>query len=83
MCYVKALIDDEDEKHKYKYDIQMINAYYNAIFQRVKKIPDLDKFLSKNFKDSKSTEKRKQTPEEMFRVVQNLDAAFNAKKRAK
>ena len=78
MVYLKACSEERDDNSKYRYDISMLNAYYNALFQRVKKMPDIKKFLSSNAKVSQP--KQKQTPEDMFRVVKNLHAAYSAKK---
>lgn len=48
-------------------------AYLTAAWGRVKKMPDLKKIIG----DDKP--KRQQTPEQMLKVVQQLNAAFGGK----
>lgn len=60
---VEAYTEDEEERSKEL----IIQAYYTESFARMKKLPKLDKIL-------KSTKpKRKQTDEEMLRVVEELN----------
>lgn len=51
----------------------IIQAYYTAALQRVKKMPKLDKLLKDIGKPKK---KGKMSAEEMFEVVKELNAAF-------
>lgn len=60
---VEAYTENEEERSKEL----IIQAYYTEAFARMKKLPKLDKIL-------KSTKpKRKQTDEEMLRVVEELN----------
>lgn len=48
-------------------------AYYTAAWSRAKKLPDLKKILG----DDKP--QKQQSPEQMLKVVQQLNAAFGGK----
>lgn len=60
---VEAYTENEEERSKEL----IIQAYYTEAFARMKKLPKLDKILN----STKS--KRKQTDEEMLRVVEELN----------
>lgn len=60
---VEAYIENEEERSKEL----IIQAYYTEAFARMKKLPKLEKILN----STKS--KKKQTDEEMLRVVEELN----------
>lgn len=59
------------ERMKREQDQQIIIAYLNAYWHRVKKMPNLKDVLH-----GKEKEKRKKSPEEMLEIVKQLNAAF-------
>ena len=63
-CYV--------DKQTNKYKDLITQAYFTAYFQRVKKMPKLEKLLN----DVERKQKKKQTAEEMFEVVKRLNSAL-------
>jgi replication initiation and membrane attachment protein DnaB len=63
-CYV------DNQTNKYK-DL-ITQAYFTAYFQRVKKMPKLEKLLN----DVDRKLKKQQTAEEMFEVVKRLNSAL-------
>lgn len=64
-----------EEYHKletYKHRERITAAYMNAHFQRLKKLPDLDKV----FGDKPKEKKKEQTPADMLAEVIKLNAAL-------
>ena len=60
---VEAYTEDEEERSKEL----IIQAYYTEAFARMKKLPKLEKILNS------TKPKKKQTDEEMLRVVEELN----------
>lgn len=60
---VEAYTENEEERSKEL----IIQAYYTEAFARMKKLPKLDKILNS------TKPKKKQTAEEMLRVVEELN----------
>lgn len=55
----------------------MTAAYMSARLQRSKDFPELDEILAPL--EKMSEEKKEQTPEEMFSIIQNFDACLKRK----
>jgi len=66
------MIDCYTDKQTNKYKDLITQAYFTAYFQRVKKMPKLEKLLN----DVERKQKKKQTAEEMFEVVKRLNSAL-------
>jgi hypothetical protein len=63
-------ISDYNEKQKVLNDEKVTLTYLGAYWQRIKKLPRLEKILGKE------QPKKQMTPEEMFNVVKKLNGAF-------
>lgn len=60
---IEAYTENEEERSKEL----IIQAYYTETFRRMKKLPKLEKILKSN------KPKKKQTDEEMLRIVEELN----------
>lgn len=75
---VNIVIDDYIEKSENemqeKLHLAIIQAYHTECFHRSKKLQPLEKYLKNS--SIKKEDKKQQTSEDMFNVVQKLNAIF-------
>lgn len=69
---LRLYVDDYNERIKAESEEKLTLAYLTAYWQRVKKMPSLDKVLNRE----KTMTKQKMSNDEMLEQIKNLNAAF-------